>query len=84
MQKIKIVALIGEAGSGKDFLLRCAREQYPEFHEIISCTTRPKRMGEVEGRNYYFLENAYYLFHKNRHNKKMRGASCGKHRRGQL
>ena len=61
MQKIKIVALIGEAGSGKDFLLRCAREQYPEFHEIISCTTRPKRMGEVEGRNYYFLENQNFI-----------------------
>ena len=53
----KIIALIGEAGSGKDFLLRCARTKYPDYNEIVSCTTRPQRMGEVEGINYYFLTN---------------------------
>lgn len=56
-KKIKIIALIGEAGSGKDFLLRCALNKYPEYHEIISCTTRPPRMGELHGRNYYFLSD---------------------------
>jgi guanylate kinase len=55
MSKYKLIALIGEAGSGKDFLLRCTLSEYPEYHEIISCTTRPKRMGEVNGKNYYFL-----------------------------
>lgn len=57
MKKYKIIALIGEAGSGKDFLLRCARSKYPNYNTIISCTTRPKRMGEVEGINYYYLTN---------------------------
>ncbi len=56
MEKIKVIALIGEAGSGKDFLLRCVLGTYPTtFNEIISCTTRPMRMGEVDGKNYYFL-----------------------------
>lgn len=61
MQKIKIIALIGEAGSGKDFLLRCAIENYKDYNEIISCTTRPKRMGEVDGRSYYFLTDSEFV-----------------------
>lgn len=55
MKKTKIIALIGEAGSGKDYILQKALETYPQLHEIISCTTRPIREGEREGVNYYFL-----------------------------
>lgn len=55
MKKYKVIALIGEAGSGKDFLLRQAIQAYPQYNEIISCTTRPIREGEVNGKNYYFL-----------------------------
>lgn len=60
MKKIKVIALIGEAGSGKDFLLRCMLGNYPQYNEIISCTTRPMRMGEVDGKNYYFLTNGRF------------------------
>ena len=56
MNKYKIIALIGEAGSGKDFLLRCSRIQYPQYNEIISFTTRPMREGEREGVNYHFID----------------------------
>lgn len=53
---MKIVALMGEAGSGKDTILHKLIEQYPAyFNEIISCTTRPPREGEKNGVNYYFL-----------------------------
>lgn len=55
MEKIKVVALIGEAGSGKDFLLHRLLEEHPEYNEIVSCTTRPPREGEQNGINYYFL-----------------------------
>lgn len=51
----KIIALIGEAGSGKDTILKKVLETYPHLHEIISCTTRPKRENEREGINYYYL-----------------------------
>lgn len=52
----KIVALIGKAGSGKDTIMRRIIEQYPnQFHEIVSCTTRPPREGEQDGINYHFL-----------------------------
>lgn len=53
---MKIVALTGEAGSGKDTILHRIMEKYPSyFNEIISCTTRPPRQGEKEGVNYHFL-----------------------------
>lgn len=52
----KIIALIGEAGSGKDSIMQNILKQRPlEFNEIISCTTRPMREGEAEGVNYFYL-----------------------------
>jgi guanylate kinase len=53
--KYKIIALMGEAGSGKDFLLKAAKIRYPNYHSIVSCTTRPPREGEVNGEAYHFL-----------------------------
>lgn len=53
---MKIVALMGESGSGKDTILHNIMEKYPSyFNEIISCTTRPPREGEKDGVNYHFL-----------------------------
>ena len=57
MNKIKIIALFGKAGSGKDTVLKELVKQYPHIHEIVSCTTRPPRAGEVDGINYHFLTN---------------------------
>ena len=53
----KIVTLSGKAGSGKDALMHEVRKVLPELHEIVSCTTRPMREGEVDGTNYHFLTN---------------------------
>ena len=51
----KIVAFIGKAGSGKDTILHQVIAGNPNLHEIISCTTRPRREGEVEGVNYFYM-----------------------------
>ena len=52
----KVVALIGEAGAGKDTLMRYMVSRYPQyFSEIISSTTRPMREGEEHGVNYFYL-----------------------------
>ena len=61
MKKIKIVALIGKAGAGKDFWLRYICENWEEVHEIISCTTRPARFGEINDVNYHFLSEEQFL-----------------------
>ena len=60
MEKYKIIALIGEAGSGKDFLMKMLLELH-DYHEIISCTSRPMREGEKNGRNYYFYSDEYFM-----------------------
>lgn len=52
----KVIALIGKAGAGKDRIMHEIIKTYPNnFNEIISCTTRPKRDYEEEGKNYFFL-----------------------------
>lgn len=51
----KIIALIGKAGAGKDTILREIIKNNSDLHEMISCTTRPKREGEVDGVNYFYL-----------------------------
>ena len=53
---IKIIVLCGPAGSGKDTIMQKVLELFPDrYHEIVSCTTRPPREGEVDGKNYHFL-----------------------------
>lgn len=52
----KILAIIGEAGSGKDTLMQEVLKINPNLHEIVSFTTRPPREGEVDGINYHFID----------------------------
>lgn len=57
MKKIKIVALYGKAGAGKDTILKALMDKWGSFfdlNEIVSCTTRPPREGEVNHVNYHF------------------------------
>jgi len=55
MAKYNIIALVGEAGSGKDTIMKGVLEKSPHLHEIVSCTTRPPREGEIDGINYHFM-----------------------------
>lgn len=59
MKKIKIIALFGPSGSGKDTLAKALTEK-EGIYEIISCTTRPMREYEQEGIDYYFLTNEQF------------------------
>lgn len=58
-KKINVVAICGEAGSGKDRLLQEIVRK-TDWHEIISCTTRPPREKEMDGVNYHFLTNEQF------------------------
>lgn len=60
MKKYKIIAICGKAGAGKDTLLREIVSKY-KVHDIISCTTRPKREGEIEGADYFYLTREDFL-----------------------
>lgn len=58
LQKYKIVALFGPAGSGKDYIQKEIMKTVwgkTRLNEIISCTTRPPRKGEIDGVHYHFI-----------------------------
>ncbi len=56
MEKIKIVALVGKSGAGKDYYAKkLIKENLNTMHFIVSSTTRPKRDYEIEGVDYHFL-----------------------------
>ena len=59
MKKIKIIAIAGKSGAGKDSILSSAIKLNPQLNPIISCTTRPKRDNETEGKDYHYLTNVY-------------------------
>ncbi len=55
MNKGKLFVLSAPSGAGKSTLIRMIRPIFPEIVYSISCTTRPPRIGEVDGKDYYFL-----------------------------
>ncbi|MCF7854208.1 MAG: guanylate kinase, partial [Candidatus Pacebacteria bacterium] len=44
----------GPSGAGKTSVCRRLLELQPGLHFSVSCTTRPRRADEMEGRDYYF------------------------------
>jgi len=50
-----LVVLSGPSGVGKDAVLTKMKKLGRPFHYIITATTRPKRAGEKNGVDYYFL-----------------------------
>ena len=50
-----ILVLSGPSGVGKDAVLSRMRELHKDFHFIVTATTRMKRQGETEGKDYIFL-----------------------------
>lgn len=51
-----MLVLSSPSGAGKTTLARRLIEAEPGVVPSISCTTRKQRQGEVEGRDYYFLD----------------------------
>ena len=57
--KIKLIALFGPRGSGKDTLKAWAAAHL-DLNPTISVTTRPPREYEVEGQDYYFISKTEF------------------------
>ena len=51
-----LFVVTGASGTGKTTLVRQAREIIPELGFSVSATTRPARAGEVDGRDYHFVD----------------------------
>ncbi len=55
MGKSKLFVFSGPSGCGKTTIARAILEQHPDFLFSVSATTRPKRNGEIHGKDYFFL-----------------------------
>lgn len=59
-QKIKILAIVGAAGSGKDTITKCIENTNFHMKKILSYTSRPPREGEEDGVNYFFKDKSFF------------------------
>ncbi len=55
-----LIVLTGPSGVGKGTLLRSLLRRHPDLRVSVSATTRPPRPGEVEGREYYFMQRPQF------------------------
>lgn len=52
----KIYFMMGKSSSGKDTLFKEISERFPKLCKVIPYTTRPIRSGELNGREYFFVD----------------------------
>ncbi|MDR1701021.1 MAG: guanylate kinase [Lachnoclostridium sp.] len=50
----KIFVILGKSASGKDTIFHEIIRKCPDLNQVILYTTRPKRKGETNGKEYYF------------------------------
>ena len=50
-----MIVITGPSGAGKGTLIRALLPRVPELELAVSATTRLRRAGEQEGRDYYYL-----------------------------
>ena len=53
--------ITGPSGAGKGTLIKALLERVPELEVAISATTRLRRRGEDDGREYWFLSDAEFV-----------------------
>ncbi|MBQ6502656.1 MAG: guanylate kinase [Flexilinea sp.] len=57
-----ILIISGLSGSGKDTVINRLKEiSTVDFHFVVTCNTRAKREGEIEGKDYHFISRKKFL-----------------------
>ena len=57
-----VVVLSGPSGVGKDTVIEAIAKSGFQIHKVVTATTRAIRTGEIDGRDYHFLETE--AFHR--------------------
>ena len=64
VQQHPLILLSGFSGSGKGTLIKALKLKVPSLYLAVSLTTRKKRAGEVEGKDYYFCSQESFFKHQ--------------------
>jgi guanylate kinase len=57
----QLFVIAAPSGAGKTSLVRALMKREPKLAFSVSYTTRPRRTGEVEGRDYHFVSDEEFL-----------------------
>ena len=57
----RLFVLSAPSGTGKDAVLAKLRERNQSVHVVVTCTTRQRRPGEIDGEHYRFVGEAEFL-----------------------
>jgi guanylate kinase len=60
MSSRPVFVITGTSGEGKSTLARDLVERLPELELAVSATTRPRRPGEKDGRDYWFISEVEF------------------------
>ncbi len=56
----KLIVFTGPSGVGKGSLMRSLLQRHPELYYSVSVTTRVPRLGEINGKDYYFISRSKF------------------------
>ncbi len=58
-----LVIISGPSGVGKDAVIDALRRRgrRPDYHYVVTCTTRARRPGEIDGVSYHFLDRDRFI-----------------------
>jgi len=58
-----LIIISGPSGVGKDTIIDALRRRPhdPDYHYVVTCTTRARRPGEIDGVSYHFMDRKAFL-----------------------
>lgn len=57
---VPVFVICGPTAVGKGTVVKALKAEYPQLEVSVSATTRPPRPGEVDGRDYYFVDEGQF------------------------
>jgi guanylate kinase len=61
LKRGKILVIVAPSGTGKSTLIEKLQKEITSLEWSVSCTTRPIRSGETEGKDYKFIDRSEFI-----------------------